>query len=216
MKSSNLFITGCDSNTEWMLPWFVENFQKHMPNEELVIMDFGMEKSFFPEMRKSVRSNLNGWFQKPEAMLKATGLADNICWLDTDCEIRADISDIFNRIVPGKLSMAIDRPWTKRRAERGTWYNSGVVAFKDQPVMLTEWARYIKQGLTQEVGDQEVLNWMLGGDPLRELTHIEVLPRSYNFLRLDIQDGSPGLNTAKIVHWTGPKGKQHIRDLIDG
>jgi len=33
----NLFITGCDVKTQWMLPWFVENFKKHNPDEELVI-----------------------------------------------------------------------------------------------------------------------------------------------------------------------------------
>ena len=27
-KSSNLFITGCDSHRQWQLPWFVENFKK--------------------------------------------------------------------------------------------------------------------------------------------------------------------------------------------
>ena len=29
MKYSNMFITGSDSNTEWQLPWFIENYYQH-------------------------------------------------------------------------------------------------------------------------------------------------------------------------------------------
>ena len=64
-----------------------------------------------------------------------------------------------------------------------------------------------------ERGDQEVLNWMLGGDPLREITHINELPRIYNTLRLDIEDNTAPPNP-KIIHWTGPKGKDKIREMM--
>ena len=45
MKSSMLkvFLTGCDNNTEWQLPWFVHNYRKHN-TIPLVLADFGMSK----------------------------------------------------------------------------------------------------------------------------------------------------------------------------
>ena len=212
MKLSNLFITGCDSNTEWMLPWFVENFKKHNPNANLVIYDFGMEGGWFPELRKSLReSGGNGWFKKPLAMLKATNLAENICWIDTDCEILANIEDIFDYVIPNKLSMGVDYPWTARSGEE--WHNTGVVAFTGIPPVLTEWNRFVLE--EKHRGDQETLHWMMGNDPLRRLIHIDTLPQQYNTLRLDILDGTTPSNI-KIMHWTGSKGKEKIKELMNG
>ena len=34
-------LTGSDANTEWMLPWFIENYKKHN-DTHLSIVDFGM------------------------------------------------------------------------------------------------------------------------------------------------------------------------------
>ena len=78
-----------------------------------------------------------------------------------------------------------------------------------------KWNRYISDGLTQERGDQEVLHYMLGGDPLRELTHINVMPKLYNTLRLDINDKTAPVNP-KIMHWTGAKGKDKIKEMMNG
>ena len=61
-KSSNLFITGCDHNTQWQLPWFVENFKKHNPNAELLIFDFGMNDAPFSNITKKHTSQDKGWF----------------------------------------------------------------------------------------------------------------------------------------------------------
>ena len=75
MKFSNLFITGCDNTTKWMLPWFQDNFYRHNPDAHLKVYDFD---KFEPSMK--------GWFKKPAAMMDATKLANKVCWLDTDCE----------------------------------------------------------------------------------------------------------------------------------
>jgi len=56
---------------------------------------------------------------------------------------------------------------------------------------------------------------MLGGDPIREITHMNTLPPMYNFLRLDIQDEYPGYESAKVVHWTGGKGKEVIKEMMN-
>ena len=200
---NNLYITGADKKTDWMLPWFEENFTLHNPDAQLAVYEFD-----------TFRQDLQGWFKKPAAMMDASAIADQVVWIDSDCEVKKNLDGIFNHISSQKLTMAVDRPWTTRRGDRGTWYNSGVVGFEGIPPILSEWARYIKDGLTNEVGDQEVLNWMLGGDPIREITHINHLPARYNFLRLDIQDKYPGFDDAAIVHWTGGKGKEVIKEMM--
>ena len=55
MKSSKLFITGCDASTRWMLPWFKENFYKHNPNAELQIYDFDVDFN-----------HTEGWFKNQQ------------------------------------------------------------------------------------------------------------------------------------------------------
>jgi len=50
-------------------------------------------------------------------------------------------------------------------------------------------------------------------DPMRRLIHITDLPRSYNTLRLDLQDLTAPKNI-KVMHWTGQKGKEQIRSMM--
>jgi hypothetical protein len=194
-----------------MLPWFVENFQKHNPNAELMIYDFGMEGNHYPKLRKSLRVNhASGWFKKPAAMLKASKLAKEVCWLDTDCWVRGNLDNIFSYLQDNKLGMVRDEPWTMRTGQ--VWHNSGVVAFRGTPEILKVWEKSI--GVIQERGDQEVLHAILGTDPLKRLIHITDLPNQYNTLRLQFIDGTAPPNP-KIVHWTGPKGKMKIRELMN-
>jgi len=205
-----LFITGCDNNTEWMLPWFVENFRKHNPDANLVIYDFGMEGSHYPELRKSLRGNQDrGWFKKPAAMLNATKKASSVCWLDTDCEVRGNLDEIFSYVEPNKLTMGVDDPWTTRHGEK--WHNSGVVAFQDKPSILDAWAAEIARN--PQRGDQEVLHKMVR-DGMRRIIHINDLPKKYNTLRLDVLDGTTPKDI-HIMHWTGQKGKEEIRRLMN-
>ena len=50
MKLSKMFVTGCDSKTRWMVPWFLDNYHKHNPEVKIKVVDFqdGM-----------------GWLEKP-------------------------------------------------------------------------------------------------------------------------------------------------------
>ena len=207
MKSSKpIFITGCDNSQKWMLPWLEKNFEKYHGDTDLYILDFEM---MFPE--------LPGWFKKPATMIHCSTWAPKVCWIDVDCEIKGNLDGIFNYTEYNKLTIAVDLPWTKRRPNRGRWYNSGVVAFETQPsipAVLYEWNRIIVEGKHKEVGDQEVLNWMMGNDPLKELTHLAELPRIYNTLRLDLKDKTAPKDP-KIIHWTGPKGKDQIRKIMN-
>jgi len=219
MKSSMLevFLTGCDKNTEWQLPWFVHNYRKHNTTP-LILADFGMSK----EMREiegvdlviDVKSEAKGWFKKPRAILDATQLdgVRKVCWLDTDCEVTGEISTIFDLTEKGKLGMVKDRPWSTRRNELGEWYNSGVVAVEGTPNILRAWADECIRNPVQ--GDQEVLYLMMGGDALKKLSCIIPLPHSYNTLRLDYIDNIQVKNP-KIIHHTGKKGNDVIRSQIN-
>lgn len=207
-KLSNLFITGCDVNRQWQLPWFVDNFKKHNPKAELLIYDFGMEENSFSNISVKHLSQDKGWFKKPSAMMKASLIADKVCWLDTDCEVRTNIEDIFNYTEPNKLCMVEDVPWSKRRGE--TWHNSGVVAFQGTPSILGEWATEVSYN--PKVGDQEVLHTMLS-DPLKRMIHIKDISREYNTLRIDLIDNTAPKNI-KVMHWTGVKGNDYIKGLL--
>lgn len=209
MKYSKLFITGCDKNTEWMLPFFIPRFTKYV-SMPLMVFDFGMSPEVAQAMDAvKLDSQDQGWFKKPMAMVKASKLAEHVCWLDTDCEIRDNIEDIFDYIEPNKLAMAKDLPWSTRYQTK--WHNTGVVAFRSRPNILDEWAA--ATAFTKERGDQEVLHQLLQ-DPMRRMIHITDLPRTYNTLRLDLQDQTAPAKI-KVMHWTGAKGKEKIKELMN-
>ena len=207
------FITGCDSNTEWMLPWFVKHYMKHN-NTPLLFADFGIS----PEMRTWVdisgiaevvnvnKQNTNGWFLKPQCMINSP--SKYTCWIDTDIHILGDMSGVFDSVVAEKLSMVEDKPWSKRRKQ--IWHNSGVVAFKDKPKILLDWE--VQCRLNAKVGDQEILHEMVG-QGINRLRFIENLNNKYNWLRIQLLDGQN--NPDKIaMHWTGYKGKLEIQKLM--
>lgn len=210
-----VFVTGCDNKTEWMLGWFVKNYYKHNKTP-LVFANFGVSEIGMNIVSSSCASIIDltntgdrGWFKKPQAMIEASKLANYVCWIDTDCHVLADISDIFNKVEPNKLAMVEDGPWSKRREE--TWHNTGVVAFQDRPPILNEWAQEVKK--YPNVGDQEVLHTILRKD-LRRHIHITTIPPEYNWLRLMVKDGQDS-KKKKVMHWTGIAGKQHIESIVN-
>ena len=207
-KYSEAFLTGCDEKTEWMLPWFIENYKKHNKTP-LVFANFGVTSQTLKFIESHAHAIIDlsrwkgkGWFLKPKSMLNCPSL--KTCWIDTDCEVHGDINGIFKEIEPEKLSMAIDKPWTDRRKE--IWHNSGVVAFSGTPSILKAWHQEVEK--TNDRGDQEVLHSML--NPITKITYIKDLPHKYNVLRLDILDDRRPKDEL-ITHWTGQKGKDEIR-----
>lgn len=205
-----LFITGCDKTTEWQLPWFIRNFTEHNPNVPLAIFDFGMSYRMSSLVNAIPhKTEDRGWFKKPSAMLKAATMAKEVCWLDTDIEVCGPLDGIFEFVEDNKLAMAIDLPWTYRRRE--TWQNTGVVAFRGTPQILTKWTREVRE--RPNVGDQEVLHSLLQLDPMNRIVHTTYLPNRYNVLRLQIQDRTVPKHVV-CLHWTGAKGKQKIREIM--
>ena len=208
----NGFMTGADSKVEWMLPWFIENFKKYN-SSHLLVVDFGMSKEMasYASKHADTLADLTstkgkGWFAKPISMMNTP--FQKTFWLDLDCEILGKIDDMFDLIEPDKLNMVVDRPWSKRF--NTTMYNSGVVGFERVPPILAKWTTGLNPSLHR--GDQEGLHALL--DDLQRMIFINEIPHRYNTLRLDHLDGTAPKDIL-INHWTGTKGNQHIRSLID-
>jgi lipopolysaccharide biosynthesis glycosyltransferase len=215
MKSSRVYITGCDRATEWQLPWFVSNFKKHNPGEELLVFNFDSKPLDYsgPTVQLE-QDNTTKWFKKPAAMLKASTMAKNVLWLDTDCEVLQRLNKVFDKTEENKLALVEDRPWSKRRGVK--WYNTGVVAFRNRPNILDAWhaacsgMKYASEAPLY--GDQDVLHAILK-DPLKRMIHITDLPHEYNTLRLDFVD-EIAPKDPKVIHHTGRLGKEKIRELM--
>lgn len=210
-----LFVTGCDHKTEWQLPWFLKNFKKHKNKTKIIVTDFGMSQDMVDKVVKhpcveaimtlDTRGKERGWFKKPLAMYHVP--AKKAIWLDTDCQVRANIDNMFSMLKPNMLNMVEDKPWTKRRGE--IWYNSGVVGFIGKPTVLAQWCNVVHA--QQNIGDQEMLHSML--NPITQLANINPLPNEYNVMRLQVEhDNYKG--RIKIMHWTGEKGNDTIRSMM--
>lgn len=206
-------ITGCDEKTAWQLDWFLANYRENA-YEPLIIADFGMSQEtlnkvrFFPGVSGIMdlkETPDKGWFNKPIAMLHAP--AKEVVWLDTDCEVKSTLTPLFKLLVPQKLNMVEDKPWTKRRGE--VWHNSGVVGFIDRPSILHQWCHAVRD--KPEVGDQEVLHSLL--NPITRMTYINDLPFEWNVMRL-ATDHDDYKGKIRIAHHTGEKGKDKIRGLM--
>ena len=146
-----------------------------------------------------------GWFKKPLSMLKSP--SKKTVWIDTDCEVRENTDDIFDLIEPEKLLMAKDEPWIWRRGH--LWHNSGVVGFVGKPPILYQWVKAVKENPT--VGDQETLHSIL--NPITKIGNIADLPNRYNVMRLQVEHDSYK-GPVSIMHWTGRKGKDRIRNML--
>ena len=218
MKYKKCYLTGCDSNTEWQLPWFLENWQRDS-GVPILIADFGMSEEMISHLHQhptymkrmqifTFDSPVTGWFKKPRAIWAATRMSSRVCWLDTDCQIDGKIDTIWDHFQPNMLNMVKDRPWTERRPENGDWYNSGVV-MTDRNEILRQWMEKTESDPDQ--GDQEVLHYML--TPIEKVGKINPLPHKYNTLRIDYID-NVAVPDPIVIHHTGHKGNEKIREMM--
>ena len=128
------FVTGCDANTEWMIPWFMRRYRQF---NKLPIMfaDFGISEEAMKYVDEHFDLIINmktvvdkGWFKKPKTMINASKHSEYTCWIDTDFEILDELESVFNYVEPHRIAMVEDKPWTKRRSPNLPYYNSGIVA----------------------------------------------------------------------------------------
>ena len=219
----NIILTGCDKNTEWQLPWFVKNFNKFCAGTDckLAVANFGMTES----TRKDIESRVDfvidfvgdgGWFNKVKLFYTTHqffGPDANICWLDTDCELKR-CPTIFQLHRGQQVHDGCRPPLDRERfpldpqGNCGPWYNTGVVAYRGRPQIIIPWLKECETG--NHRGDQEALYNILNQDPGMRFANIAEVSHRYNVLRLDLlQDRVP--DDPCVIHWTGQKGKEEIK-----
>jgi hypothetical protein len=202
-----MILTGVDSNHEDLLPWWLNNAIKHNTNENIGVWDLGMTSAMrekiqthYPNIWLSIPlpRNLNsGWFYKLHAVIDAP--EKRVAWLDVDCEILTNIEDVFSLVPPDMVGLT--RDWV-----RGNWWATGVIVVNDRPDLLYKWNdRLLKNDGIR--GDQEALEDMIGNNTHEE---IQELPQEYQWLRISLNQGKDS-PTKKVIHWTGPVGRDHIR-----
>ena len=207
-----MIITGVDHSHEDLLEWWLKNVYKHHNyNVEVGVMDFGMSPALrgrlednypatFSRPFNGTKARKIGWFYKVQAVMDCP--SKSVCWLDVDCEILTDISDVYNLVPPGMIGLT--RDWV-----RGNWWATGVIVVNDRPSLLEHWDRRLNadDGIR---GDQEALYELIGN---KEHEQIQELPQDYQWLRISLNKGKDS-PTKKVIHWTGPRGKQFIRDHL--
>ena len=205
-----MIITGVDHSHEDLLPWWIETTLQAMPMQRVYVCDFGMSPAArgrindrypveFSRPFNGTKARKLGWFYKVEAVMNAP--SKSVCWLDVDCEILTDISDVYNLVPPGMIGLT--RDWV-----RGNWWATGVIVVNDRPKLLEHWNEMLLK--TAIRGDQEMLFEIVGKENHDE---IQELPQDYQWLRLSIANGKDS-PTKKVVHWTGPEGKKIIRESL--
>ena len=100
------FLTGCDKSHEWFLPWFIKNYKAHN-DKPLIFANFGLSELGLKIVKENVHAVMDmtnveerGWFKKPLSMLKSP--SKKTVWIDTDCEVRENLDDIFDLLEPEK------------------------------------------------------------------------------------------------------------------
>lgn len=201
-------VVGCDEAQAWLLPWFFANYVRFNSRLPVVIADLGMspetrarlEREGYDPIFDVPRVNPHGvMYSKPQAII-ASPWATSL-WLDLDCEVREHhLVDMFGLLADREIAVALDTAKVGARPQAGV-----IIAKRDSPT-LAEWAARCARAPKHPEQDQPVLRQLFAERP----EAFEILPRWYNRVRLD-----DDAESTVIRHWTGPKGKDHIRRLID-
>ena len=210
------FLTGADSNLEDLLPWWFECVRKNNPDIHITIADFGLTHSgkhwaetHADKVLTYERHPKLAWFYKPTSMIECP--YEYTCWLDLDCEVLKPVEEIFDFPTDEKMALTHDHVRGNPDHNAGVfWWAVGVNVVKGKPKILRDWAYHTKN--TDQRGDQEVLHQMIELNPEYNNMIIK-MPLEYQWLRIDLLNryDSPD---KKIMHWTGPVGKQHIRENL--
>jgi len=222
-------IIGCDASQYWLLPWWLYHFRRTNPT--CPVEFFGQD---IPEVvyellhRNQVQVRLiptsdntaswkSWWYMKPSALRRAE--ARRVLWVDLDCQVLASVAPLFSvgeTETEPYLGLRRDLPaekyWSRNLCEGERNYNSGVIAtLRDHPI-LEIWQDAIQLGQGWFHGDQDILSRLLFLDPS---TLVIELPKELHTLRWEVHEDKKDLATAKLLHWTGPGGKEGIKNQLN-
>ena len=210
------FLTGADSNLEDLLHWWFECVRKNNPDIHITIADFGLTQSgkhwaetHADKVLTYERHPTLAWFHKPTSMIDCP--YEYTCWLDLDCEVLKPVEEIFDFPTDEKMALTQDVVRGNPDHDSGRfWWAVGVNVIKGKPKILRDWAYHTKHSNLR--GDQEVLKSMI--EAKREYNDMIIkMPLEYQWLRISLVNGYDSPDK-KIIHWTGPVGKQHIRESL--
>ena len=208
-----MIVTGIDSNREDIIEWWIDNALKYNKTEKIGVWDLGMSSACRNKLKRKYKqvwfseivvSSQIGWYYKVHCVKESP--EQSVVWVDSDCQILTDISDIFHLVPSGQIGLT--RDWG-----RSNWWQTGVIAANDRPSLLDTWHKRLwtpdEYGELIR-GDQEALNDLVGTG---EHEQIVELPQEYQWLRLSLNRGIKSDNI-KVIHWTGPAGKRFIKDVL--
>lgn len=204
-----------DSKLEWMLPWWMHNFERSNSELSVAIVDVGLSSEAvrwltskdrelirLPENLPELRS---AWFYKPFAILNSPFEAT--VFSDLDCEIRGDISQMnlwsSDGLVIGNDLFPVGE--SRKLFREKFYYNTGLIGVRKDNPIISSWCEETVNLHSTLRSDQEVLNLVLYEKEAR----IVELPAHYHQLRLEGDH-----KDAVVMHWTGDHGKNYIRKQI--
>ena len=212
------FLCGSDNNLEDLLPWWYFNVKKHNPDIHVTVADFGLTQSgkhwaetHADKVLTYERHPKLAWFYKPQAMIDSP--YEYTCWLDKDCEVLCPIPEIFDFPTDEQMAMTEDVVRSGLHSgvgSSGFWWAAGVNVIKGKPRIVKDWAYHTTN--SDQRGDQEVLHQMIEVNPEYNKMLVK-MPLEYQWLRISLDNYYDSPNK-KIIHWTGPVGKQHIREKL--
>ncbi|MBN2164496.1 MAG: hypothetical protein JXR25_04965 [Pontiellaceae bacterium] len=214
-KTIQTFMTGVTGNQEWMLKWWYRNITKHNPDAHVTICDFG---GMSDEIQVWAKRHANCFIQYPEGEcsagdLKTRAMIDSpyayTCWVDVNCEVLKPINDIFDYAQPGIIGLIADHVHVQQDSKEQGW-STGISLICGTPGLLTDW--HDNAAKTSVRDDRESLRLLLTRHPERNAEIVE-LPQDYLWSR-QLLTKKRDHSGKRVIHWTGPKGKAHIREIL--
>lgn len=227
-------LVASDISQEWLLPWWWENYSKHN-SYPVTFVDLGLSENkrkwcrergelvflpmfdFLIQDREEISANRaelwedkygdnfwqhrKAWFKKPLACLRSPYL--RTIWLDLDCEVCSSLKPLFEFAdLPSGIGIARDGVCFDSSFPI---YNSGVIVFRRNLEILSEWAVHSLERNGDYRGDQDLLSQII----FERQFFVHELPSIYNWTV------SHGKNDRPVVfHWVGDVGKDALRAQI--
>jgi hypothetical protein len=156
------------------------------------------------DLGKAFWSFRSAWFKKPLACLQSPFRRS--IWIDLDCEIRGSLLKLFDYAdTPQGLGMVRDFGSILSDLNY-TIYNSGVISFRRNHPLISDWARNCMERNCDFKGDQEVFSYLIAEKKI----DISQVDQRYNWSRLQEETGEE-----IILHWHGIHGKNVIQSQIN-